>query len=270
MRPTTAEAGQRLLLGSVPSITRRGRDHTATFPGIAATVATLPAKSVVLDGEVCVFDDTLVSQFYWLTDDAEPGAVVTPPMYAVFDCPYLHGRDLRQEPLSVRRKALETTLGDRQILLFAARRLAADGLEAWVEVDRRGLEGLVAKHEASAYRGGERSSLWLKVKRREEGQFVVGGITKDRGGWTTLLLGVVEDGGLRHVGGVRFGVTRRLVAQLFESGQAAERATSPFTDYRERGATWLEPRLVVEVSFGGSVERGLRDPALRRFVNSLS
>jgi bifunctional non-homologous end joining protein LigD len=223
---------------------------------------------LVLDGEVCVFDQALVSQFHFMTDDSEPGAIVTPPMYAVFDCLYLRGRDLRDEPLVVRRQAVEATLGDRHLLLFAARRLASDGLEAWADVERRGLEGLVGKHEASAYRGGERSSLWRKVKRPLKGKFVIGGVTKDRGGWTMLVLGVPEDGGLRYVGVVRFGVTRRLVGELFAGDQALVRPTSPFTDYRERGATWLEPRIVAEVSFGGSVERGLRDPVLRAPVGS--
>jgi bifunctional non-homologous end joining protein LigD len=73
----------------------------------------------------------------------------------VFDCLYLRGRDLREEPLVVRRQAVEAMLGGRQImLLFAARRLPSDGIEAWADVERRGLEGLVAKHEASRYRGG--------------------------------------------------------------------------------------------------------------------
>jgi bifunctional non-homologous end joining protein LigD len=67
-------------------VSRRGRDHTATFPDITAAIASLPAKTFVLDGEVCVFNEALVSQFHLLTDDAEPGAVITPPMYAVFDC----------------------------------------------------------------------------------------------------------------------------------------------------------------------------------------
>jgi bifunctional non-homologous end joining protein LigD len=134
-------------------------------------------------------------------------------------------------------------------------------------VKRRGLEGLVAKHEASRYRGGERSSLWRKVKRRLEGQFVIGGVTKDGGGWTMFLLCVPDDGGLCYVGAVRFGVTRQLVAELFDSGQALVRSTSPFTDYPERGVVWLAPRVIAEVGFGGSVERGLRDPVLRRLLD---
>jgi ATP dependent DNA ligase C terminal region len=70
----------------------------------------------------------------------------------------------------------------------------------------------------------------------------------------------------RYIGGVRFGVTPRAVGQILDSGEALGRRTSPFASYRERGAVWLEPRVVAEVSFGGSVERGLRDPALRRLV----
>jgi hypothetical protein len=43
------------------------------------------------------------------------------------------------------------------------RRLPPNGLEAWAAVLERGHEGLVAKDEASLYRGGVTRS-WLKVK----------------------------------------------------------------------------------------------------------
>ena len=48
-------------------------------------------------------------------------------------------------------------------MLFPARRLARNGLEAWAEIERRGYEGLVGKDEASRYVGGHTVS-WLKVK----------------------------------------------------------------------------------------------------------
>ncbi len=85
-------------------------------------------------------------------------------MYITFDCVYASGRDLRPYALGVRREVLETLI-DGQQLLLAARRLPAHGLDAWAEVQRRGYEGLVAKDESSAYRGGLTRS-WLKVKRR--------------------------------------------------------------------------------------------------------
>ena len=80
-----------------------------------------------------------------------------------FDCLYLEKRDLRELPLRERRGELESVLENDQVLLFPARRLGADGLEAWAQVIERGYEGLVGKDEASPYREG-RTLSWLKVK----------------------------------------------------------------------------------------------------------
>ena len=48
-------------------------------------------------------------------------------------------------------------------MIFPARRLAANGLEAWAQAVSAGYEGMVAKDNASPYRGG-RTLSWLKVK----------------------------------------------------------------------------------------------------------
>jgi bifunctional non-homologous end joining protein LigD len=42
-------------------VSRRGVDHTERFADIAAAVRCLPARTLILDGEVCVFDDAVVS-----------------------------------------------------------------------------------------------------------------------------------------------------------------------------------------------------------------
>jgi len=54
-------------------------------------------------------------------------------------------------------------LENDQVLLFPARRLVADDLEAWAQVVKRGYEGLVGKDEGSPYVEG-RTLSWLKVK----------------------------------------------------------------------------------------------------------
>jgi bifunctional non-homologous end joining protein LigD len=80
----------------------------------------------------------------------------------VFDCLQVRGKDLRKEPLYVRRNVVEDVLDDQDLVL-PVRRLADDGLKAWQQVLERGYEGLVAKDPASPYRGG-RTLAWLKVK----------------------------------------------------------------------------------------------------------
>jgi len=65
----------------------------------------------------------------------------------------------------VRRNVLEA-LVDEQRLILPARRLAADGFEAWAQVLERGYEGMVGKDEASPYTEG-RTLAWLKVRQRD-------------------------------------------------------------------------------------------------------
>jgi bifunctional non-homologous end joining protein LigD len=141
-------------------MSRHGQDLTPRFPALAAAVGALPARTMILDGEVCRFDDRLVSRFEWLHDP--PNNETAPPaIYMVFDCLYARRKDLRQRPLHIRRQVLEDEV-DGHRLILPARRLADEGLTAWAEVLERGYEGLVAKDPVSAYVGG-RTLKWLKV-----------------------------------------------------------------------------------------------------------
>jgi bifunctional non-homologous end joining protein LigD len=66
-------------------------------------------------------------------------------------------------PLSARRIHLEDVMAGAGSYVLPARRLAANGLDAWAQVLGKGYEGYVAKDVASPYRGGVTRS-WVKVK----------------------------------------------------------------------------------------------------------
>jgi bifunctional non-homologous end joining protein LigD len=130
---------------------------------LVKAVEELAGPSLILDGEIAIFDSQLVSRFEWLRTRPKD-AVMTPPMYMVFDLLALDGTDLRPRPLHERREALEELVEDHQ-LIMPARRLPASGLQTWDEVVRRNYEGMVAKDPASAYMPG-RTLSWLKAKQR--------------------------------------------------------------------------------------------------------
>jgi bifunctional non-homologous end joining protein LigD len=92
-------------------LSRNGTDRTDNFPGIAAAIRCLKATTLLLDGEVVVFDKHCVSRFQLLQQKASD------PVYAIFDCLYRQGKDLRKEPLAKRRMALEQSnlLRERQL-----------------------------------------------------------------------------------------------------------------------------------------------------------
>ena len=141
-------------------VSRHGIDHTKWFAGMAAAIAKLSARTLVIDGELAVFDQQLRSPLR-LAAGSRPGR----RRHMALDLLYRNGRDLTARPLRDRPARLEGIVAGSE-LVFALRRLAPDGLEAWRQVVERGDEGDVANYEASAYEGG-RTRWWLKVKQKD-------------------------------------------------------------------------------------------------------
>jgi ATP-dependent DNA ligase len=52
----------------IPTLVCNGVDHRRRFPELAVAVATLPGRTLVLDGEVAIFDRQLRSRFEWLRE----------------------------------------------------------------------------------------------------------------------------------------------------------------------------------------------------------
>src|SRR5258705_331289 len=50
---------------AVRLVSRAGKDHSRRFSELAAAIRALPALTLVLDGEVALFDDRLISRFEW-------------------------------------------------------------------------------------------------------------------------------------------------------------------------------------------------------------
>ena len=235
--------------GRVRLLTRNDKDRTADFPEVAAAVAALPAPTLVLDGEVVVFDADGVSRFQLLQRHA---AGASPPIYVVFDCLYARGRDLMGEPLTARRAVLESEVREGPRLKLA-RRLADNGFEAFAEARRRGLEGVIGKDPTSRYQPGVRSPAWCKVKARAEEEFVIGGFTAPRGSrhhLGALLVGAWDGDALRYAGKVGTGFTEATLAALHRRLSPLARPQPRFVDPpRERDVTWVEPRLVAQIGF---------------------
>jgi bifunctional non-homologous end joining protein LigD len=145
-------------------VSRNLKDLTRQFEEVAAAVARLRTPDLILDGEVAVFDEHLVSHLGYLRGSRDGERLLTPPVLVAFDCLWVRGKDLRGEPLRRRRALLERELADAEGPILVARRLAPDGLEAWEEVKEHGWEGLIAKDPDSVYEPGARTRSWVKVK----------------------------------------------------------------------------------------------------------
>jgi bifunctional non-homologous end joining protein LigD len=139
----------------VTLLSRNGIDRTSRYGAIAAELATLDADALLLDGEVVVFDFHHVSRFQLLQQGKGKA------QYAVFDCLFKNGKDLRREPLAFRRQALEQAINSSVGAVRPAARLAGDGIAAFERATKRGLEGVVGKDSSARYVEG-RSWSWLR------------------------------------------------------------------------------------------------------------
>jgi bifunctional non-homologous end joining protein LigD len=240
----------------VTLLSRNGNDRTATYASVARAVQKLRARTLLLDGEVVAFDSHGISRFQLLQEGKASA-------YAVFDCLYTSGRDLRREPLETRRPAAESAI-DKVDGLMISHRLADNGVEAFKSAKRKGYEGVVAKDLSSPYIEG-RSSKWLKVKVHQEDEFVIGGFTKPEGSrpyFGALLLGAYENGNLRYVGKVGTGFNEKTLAALYEKFKPLVQSKPPFVDPpQEKDVTYLKPKLVAQISFQEwTADRKLRQP----------
>jgi bifunctional non-homologous end joining protein LigD len=245
----------------VTLLSRNAKDRSATFSAVAQAVALLDARTLALDGEVVLFDRRNVSRFQLLQN------LNSPPKYAVFDCLYRDGRDLRKEPLSVRRTELEKIIGRtaaKNATIFLSSRLADNGLKAYQAAKSKGFEGVVAKEESAPYIQG-RSGKWLKFKVHQEDEFVIVGYTAPAGSrqhFGALLLGAYADGKLHYVGKVGTGFSQDVLASLFRKFQPHVRAKPTVANPpRERDVTYLAPRLVAQIAYGEwTNDQKLRQP----------
>ncbi|MBS7544271.1 DNA ligase D [Ancylobacter oerskovii] len=256
--------------GQVTLLTRGGLDWTGRFgPALADALARLPAETALIDGEVVVETGTGASSFPALQQDLAEGRSERMRFYA-FDLMHLDGRDLTGEPLTDRKAALHKLFAGAGDPLRFSEHFEEDGATLLRHACRLSLEGLVSKRRDSRYRSG-RSKDWVKSKCAERQEFVIGGYVPSSvspRAIGSLVLGVFEKGGLRHVGRVGTGYSQRMAQELFRTLQPLIRDTSPFagrlTAEERRDAVFVEPSLVAEVEFRGwTGDRHLRHASNR-------
>ena len=161
--------------------------------------------------------------------------------------------DVLKLPLRTRKRLLRNALDFRGNVRWTQHR-NRDGEALFKEACRKGWEGLIAKRADSPY-VTTRSKDWLKFKCEHGQELVIGGFTAPRGSrveFGALLLGHYRDGALEYAGKVGTGFDTDTLHELGAQLRQLSREDPPFADpqtIKERGVTWVEPKLVAEVGF---------------------
>lgn len=243
--------------------TRSLDDITDRLPDIVAAVAPLPARRLVLDGEVLAVDaggrpvpfQQVASRTS--TRSAEAGAAL-PLTLVCFDLLHVDGRDLLDEPLSERAAVMRSVLPPELIVPRTVAPDVAAVEAAFAGAVRAGFEGAVVKKLHAPYAAGRRDSGWIKLKPRHTFDLAV--IAAEWGygrrtGWLSNLHLAARDprtGGLVMLGKTFKGLTDAMLTWQTEQFLAREARRTKTTVY-------VDPPLVAEIAIDG-VQASTRYP----------
>ena len=261
-------------------ITIHGRnrlDITKQFPELLNVEQAFRATSALFDGEiVCLEADgrpnfgNVIHRMAQRTEGASERARANcPAVCYVFDCLYLDGRPIVNEPLTRRREWLKDAI--KKDPGYRVSEVLEEGKPFFEAVKQMGLEGIMAKQRNSAYVPGKRSDCWLKIKTRQTIECVIVGYTRGKGdrekSFGALHLAELRDAELKYIGKVGGGFDEdslRTVSAELEKLTTIKRPVKEKTPDDAR-SVWVEPKLICEVEFGSLTPDGrLREPVFVR------
>jgi DNA ligase D-like protein (predicted ligase)/DNA ligase D-like protein (predicted 3'-phosphoesterase) len=263
--------------GALTIRSRSRRDITALFPELRIPEQAFRAASALFDAEIVCLDPNgrpifqdVVTRLHHSGDVAiERARTKHPAVCYLFDCLYLDGRTIIDEPLYRRREWLADAVRDNPT--YRVSETLEDGTHLFDAARRLGLEGIMAKRADSPYLPGKRTSSWLKIKVRQTADCVVIGYTRGKGdrgaSFGALHLGRFAEGALRYSGkvgtGFDDGVVGTIMAELKNIPAVARPVPEKPLD--DAQSTWVEPKLVCEVRYASLTRDGiLREPVFVR------
>lgn len=234
--------------------------------------------NAILDGEILVLDEKGRSNFGQLQNwrSEADGDLV----FYVFDLLWYEGKNLMDLPLYQRQAILKDILPTDDDRLRMGPVFNADGIEFFHAAEKMELEGIIAKKKNSTYAVDARSKQWLKIKVHQRQEVVIAGYTKNADTsklFSSLLLGVFEQGKLQYVGKVGTGFSDKVQKEMMAAFKPLITDQSPFeaipdvnkgSRFRpnppKAKATWLKPELVCEVAFSEVTTDGVfRHPSFQ-------
>jgi ATP-dependent DNA ligase len=248
---------------------KAGQPLARYFPEIVAAIRSLKQKQFVLDGEIVVpvdgilsFDDLLL-RMHPAESRIRKLAAESPAHYYVFDLLALNSKNLTTLAIGQRREKLEQFFAKvKHELLHLSpattdRKIATDWFKNFGKL---GLDGIMAKRLGEPYHSGDREGM-VKVKHLKTADCVVGGFrygegTREVG---SLLLGLYDkQRRLVHIGHTssikkadRAALTKKLESLRGENPFEVRVPGSPSRFSTARTAEWVavKPKLICEVEY---------------------
>ncbi len=256
--------------------TRNQNDITRQFPELHAPEA-FRATCGLFDAEIVCLDENgrpefkkVINRLQTSADtDIQRKSKSQPVFCYLFDCLYLDGRAIVNEPIERRYEWLADAV--KKGTNYRLSEMFEDGEALFKAAREHNLEGIMAKKKEGSYYPGKRSNLWQKIKVRESDECIVIGYTKGKGGrhkyFGALHLAQQVNGDLKYRGKVGTGFNEAMMAEISEELEKQNETGKPVPNdiINEKDSTWIEPKIIVEVSYSSLTPDDIfREPVFER------
>lgn len=270
--------------GGVRIRTRNHNDVTRQFPELLNAEKSFRATNGLFDAEIVCLDKdgkpvfkNVINRLMSTGEKNIEGLTRKNPVHCyVFDCLYLDGRMLINEPLAKRKEWLADVI--KPETPYRVSEAVDDGTALFEAARAHDLEGIMSKQRDSKYTPGRRTDCWLKVKVRQSSEVVIVGYTKGKGdrgvSFGALQIAEKVNGELVYRGKVGTGFDDKKIKEIVKlMGQLPVRKSAAlkgnFVD--PRITTWIEPALIAEVSYSRlTPDQMFREPVFLRLRPDMS
>jgi len=235
--------------------TRTLNDVTVAVPEIVELARSLPARALILDGEVIALRPDgsplpfqVTMRRFGRRLDVEGLRAELPLTMMAFDALHADGQDLIDLPAEERFATLSALLPPANVIPSVVTEDAGEAARFLDAARARGHEGIMAKDPRSRYEAGRRGGSWLKVKPAHTLDLVVlaaeWGSGRRRGWLSNLHLGARDPatGAFVMLGKTFKGMTDEMLKWQTTKLLELEVARDAYTVH-------VRPELVVEIAF---------------------
>ncbi|MEP1032417.1 non-homologous end-joining DNA ligase [Ekhidna sp.] len=264
--------------GQLKIYSRNGNDITEQFPELNVPEQAFRINNAIFDSEIVCLDSEGRANFKKVIKrlmskkNFDYESKRSPAYCYLFDCLYLDGRSLMNDPQDRRRWWMidSVRIGETN---YRVSQTEEDGKALFAATKAHGIEGIVAKRIDAKYTPGRRNDAWIKVKVKETMDCQIIGYTKGEGEreryFGSLQLAEEQDGKLIYRGRVGTGFDDALLKSLTKLFVDFISSDKPLEAeaHEEKKTVWLKPELLCEVEYSMITDNGtFRDPVFKKLV----
>ena len=251
---------------------------TKQFPELNVPEEAFRVNNAVFDAEIVCLDDHGRADFKKVIrrlmskKNFDSLSRRNPAYCYLFDCLYMDGKQLTQEPLLRRRAWLKDSI--RKDSPYRISEIVEDGEALFEAAKQLGVEGIMSKEPLGKYYPDRRSDTWVKVKTKASKDVTIIGYTPGEGDrepyFASLQIAEKDGDQLIYRGRVGSGFDghllkyiKALLDELPKTGKPVEAEA-----HEEKKSIWVCPELICEVEYSMITENGmLRDPVFRKLIS---